>query len=109
MEDVFTMKAGDTLPPLEATLFDEDGAATNLDGATVELHLKRVDGQGAVFVVDAEVVETLPGRVRYVWPAPQALPTVRYNGEWKVTWSDGAIKRFPNDGFFRAVIRRNLA
>jgi hypothetical protein len=105
----FVMKAGDTLPALAATLLDAHGDAVPLGQAAVALHLRRV-GETAVALDDAaEVVDAAAGQVRYVWPAPQSLPPGDYYGEWEVTFSDDAVERFPNDGFFTVHIQGNIA
>ena len=100
MAEQFTIKLGDLLPTLEATLFDESGASIDLTGATVLLLLKPASGQAPALSFDATVVDATAGTVRYDWPEPDAFLPLVYLAEWQVTFPGDLIETFPNDGYF---------
>ena len=101
----FAIKQGDTAPAFQATLYGGTGAVQPLTGATVVLNLRRVaDGVlvvngGAVTVVDAA-----NGVVKYVWQPSDTATAGLYHAEFKVTFADGTIERYPDDGDFPVTI-----
>ena len=102
------IKRGDTHPPFKATLSDAAGAA-NLTGATVKLILK-TKGATPTIVVNAACVITdaLQGKVQYNWIAADTAAVNSLDGECEVTWADGKITTFPNEGYFAVDIVADL-
>lgn len=98
--------AGDT-DPLVATLSDKRGPV-NLTGATVRMFLvQATTGIGhAPFNGDCTVLQgvdsngriTNRGMVSYAWAAGQTDLAGVYRLRWRVTWSSGKVRTFPNSG-----------
>lgn len=93
----FNIKQNDTSPSLQATLKDASLTAINLTGASVQFHMKAVDGtlkvDAAMTVVDAE-----GGIVQYDWQSGDTDTVGAYYVEFEVTYSDNSVETFPNNG-----------
>lgn len=104
----FTIKRGDTLPVIAATLADENGPI-DLTGATVRFHLRtaltgEIAVDGAATVTDADA-----GTVEYEWEAGDTAVDGDYRAEWEITFSGGATLTCPNDTDTTLTIYRDLA
>lgn len=105
----FTIKQGDTSPSLLANLVLPDKTPAQLAGSTVLFHMRNSRGTGSTLVGSATIVNASAGQVRYDWdPADTAL-VGDYEAEFQVTYSDGKIETFPNDGFLEVSIPEQLA
>lgn len=109
----FTIKRGDQLPVLTATLSDT-GGAFNLSGATVRLTLAEwhtrtplLDRVAATNLDDG--AEGNRGKVQYTWAAGDTDTPGWYRGEWEVTFDDGRTLTFPNDDDLIVCVREDLA
>ena len=93
----FTIKQNDTSPSLGATLKDAQSTAVSLVGATVKLHMNSLDGvvkvNQTMTVTDAE-----NGVIQYNWQAGDTDTVGAYYAEFQVTYVDGSVETFPNDG-----------
>ena len=49
------------------------------------------------------------GQVTYAWGADDTATPGLYQGEFKVTWGDSTVERFPNKTNFQVQILANLA
>lgn len=101
----FLIKAGNTLPALEATLIKADGAKADLTGATVRF-LMRAYG-GPVFERVAEVRDAAEGVVWVVFERADTLAGI-YQAEFEVLYHDGSFETFPNAGHILIEISNNL-
>lgn len=103
----FTIKQNDTSPALQATLQDYAGTAVNLVGASVQFHLKSVDG---TIKVDAPMTiqNASGGIVLYSWDTGDTDTAGSYYAEFEVTYSDLTIETFPNTGSIAVVIAPEL-
>ena len=106
----FTIKQGDRLPEIYATLADADGAPVDLTGASVRLHLASVS-TGALTLDAAASVLNPPtaGGVRYSWQDADTAADDDLRGEFQVTFSDGRVETFPNDDYFSVSVVADLA
>ena len=93
----FSIKQNDTSPSLQATLKDAELNPINLGGATVRLHMKSVDG---TIKIDKAitVINDLQGLVQYDWVVGDTDTVGTYYVEFEVTYNDGSIETFPNNG-----------
>lgn len=93
----FNIKQNDTSPSLQATLKDASLTAINLAGASVQFHMKAVDG---TLKVDAAmtVVDAANGVVQYNWQAGDTDTVGAYYAEFEVTYADTTVETFPNNG-----------
>ena len=103
----FTIKQNDTAPSLEAVLKDSAGSAINLIGATVNFHMKDLNGtlmvDAATTVTDAE-----GGTVQYDWEAADTTTAGTFYAEFEVEYLDGTIETFPNNGNVAIKIIKEL-
>lgn len=121
----FTIKKGDLLPELEATL--KDGAGTAIDltargGGTVRFHMRLRDSgeptddpspsRAETIKVDAPatVVTAASGEVKYSWVAGDTDTAGDYFGEFEITWATGSLpQRIPSDGHLEILVMENIA
>lgn len=99
----FYIKQNDTSPPLRAQLNDGDDLPIVLTGSSVRFHMRTLAG---VTVVDAAAAIITPtnGIVQYNWQAADTAAVNSYQAEFEVTYSDGTIETFPNNGYIRVEI-----
>lgn len=105
----FNIKQNDTGPAMLATLQDASGAAVNLTGASVRFHMRSVSGGNPVVDASATVVTAASGIVRYNWAAEDTDSVGTYQAEFEVTYADGSIETFPNDGYIAVQIVDDIA
>lgn len=100
-------KQDDTAPAISEQLQDGLGAPVNLTGATVRF-IGRLKGAATVTIDQPATIVGSPtnGTVSYT---PQAADTDTIGDllvEWKVTFSGGAIERFPNSDWQKVRVRQ---
>ena len=108
-EETFYIKQNDTASFLTRDLKDAFGAPVNVTGATVVFSM-RVKPAGTVKVDEQEctIVTAGIGRVRYEWTATNTNTADEYEGEFQVTYANGKIQTFPNDGYIPLVITDDI-
>ena len=108
-EETFYIKENDTASFLTRDLKDAFGAPVNVTGAAVKFSM-RVKPAGTVKVdaVDAVIVTAGTGRVRYEWTAANTNTADEYEGEFQVTYANGKIQTFPNDGHIPIVVTDDI-
>lgn len=94
----FYIKQNDTSPSIETILQGIDAAEViDLTGCDVAFHMKHSqrdkEVSGACTIVDED-----GGKVRYDWQTGDTSVAGWYRAEFEVTYSDGKIETFPNDG-----------
>ncbi|MBM2331818.1 hypothetical protein [Marivita cryptomonadis] len=99
------MKQNDTGPALAVTLIDIDpfGGEAVVDlksGSTVVFNMrlrgsqvKKVDRAASV------ITNSALGEVEYRWSASDTDTPGRYEGEFEVTFADGAVLTYPREGY----------
>lgn len=115
------LKANDTAPNLAAQLLDESAggsiqvadssptrSAADLTSADVILNLADSDGNLAVDGETVTVEDSTNGRVSYDWSATDTSGAGEYTGEFEVTFDDGEVITYPNDGEFTVTINEDL-
>ena len=108
-EETFYIKQNDTASFLTRDLKDAFGAPVNVTGAAVKFSM-RVKPAGTVKVddEDAVIVTAGTGRVRYEWTAANTNTADEYEAEFQVTYANGKIQTFPNDGHIPVVITDDI-
>jgi hypothetical protein len=107
-----TIKQGDRVPELTATLTDAAGAPVNLTGNVgVVFRLTSVDSLTGTPKVNASAVVDSPtlATVHYAWAGTDTDTPGLYFGEFQLTWGDGRTTTFPNDGNLLIKIVAQLA
>lgn len=108
----FTIRRGDTLPVLTATLSATGGSALDLTGATVEMHLSRAgvthDRACAIASNPATGVVTYSFAAAD-WTGASALVAGTYRIEFEITFTGGAVLTVPTTGHYELVVEEDLA
>src|SRR5436305_523685 len=104
----FVIKRGDTLPALPVQLRNPDGSIPNLAGATVLF--KMSDPATGTLIVDraAAIVDLPTASVTVNWLAGETSVVGIYKGEFEVTFVDGHVATFPNQGFLMVNVGPDL-
>jgi Rib/alpha/Esp surface antigen-like repeat protein len=100
----FTIKRGDTSPAIRYALEPSD---ITLLGASVRFQM-RLEKKDTVIDSPAIIVSELPPVVQYIWQNGDTDTAGKYEAEFKVTYPDGSIETFPNDGFIDVFLNRNV-
>jgi hypothetical protein len=104
MARTFNIKRGDTSPALRFAL---EPATINLLGATVAFQMRA--RRGVILVDAAAVIDTAtPPILRYDWASGDTTRAGIYEGEFRVTYSDGSVETFPNRGFISININEDV-
>lgn len=105
----FYIKQNDTSPAIETILQSDDGSVIiDLTGCDVNFHMthsqRDIEVTGACTILDED-----GGRVRYQWLTGDTSVAGWYRAEFEVTYSDGKIETFPNEGSIWVHIDGELA
>lgn len=113
----FSIKAGDTVSRLQATLENSGGTAVDIQSATVLFKLAAISG-GTLLMngtatnlqVGAGTTDGSIGKVAYSWGTADTnnLGPGLFNAEWEVAFASGAVQTFPNSGYFTIAIGNDL-
>ena len=106
---VFYIKQNDTSPSMLATLEDASGNAINLLGASVRFHMSAISSSITKVDASASIVTPAAGTVQYDWDALDTDTIGSFQAEFEVTYVDGTIETFPNDGYVWVEIIRDIA
>ena len=108
-----TYKVGDTRPFLDATLKDADGAIDLTGITSVRFVLEDQDANEIVNEsstgVNVTITGTTSGKVRYKWQSADLSSEGNYYAEWKVTFGDGTVARFPNTRHIHLTVKPGLS
>ncbi len=105
---MFVIKQNDTLPNLEAQLFDGEGNPLNLDLCGVHFHMSSFGGKIKINR-PASITDLEQGRVKVEWQEGETSNAGTYKCEFEINMPDGKIITVPNDGYFLISIVRELA
>ena len=105
----FYVKQNDTSPIMLATLQDADGVAVGLVGATVRFHMRAIGSSQTKVDSAATIVSAVAGSVSYSWSASDTNTIGSYQAEFEVTYGDGRVETFPNNGYISVEIIDDVA
>jgi hypothetical protein len=105
----FKIKAGDTLPHIEAVL--QNGSLVNAVQVRFQMRIKARRGMAQHKPIKGEAVidDRTANRVHYEWLALDTLHPGLYEAEWQVTYADGSVLTFPNDDYNTVEITPQVA
>ena len=112
-EPDFKLKRGDSGSSIYAILEDGAGAPVNILGAAVRFKMGPISGGTLVVADDAtngQVADGSDGSLGYVnydWAQPVTF-TGLYRAEWEVTYNDGLVVTYPNDGYNLVLVTPDL-
>lgn len=104
----FYIKQNDTVPSIRAILENGSGNAVDLIDASVNFHMRTLGGTTVTTDAAATVVNAASGIVQYNWDAADTDTIGSYQAEFEVTYSDGTIETFPNNGYIRVEITDDI-
>ena len=104
----FYIKQNDTVPSLRAALENGSGTAVDLTGATCQFHMRGIGATSVTVDATAQIVNEATGIVQYNWVADDTDTVGSYQAEFEVTYSDGTIETFPNNGYIRVEITDDI-
>ena len=102
----FIIKQGDLLPPITATLTDEDKVAQNLTGYTMQIRFRR-RGQTTTTTAAAIITDAANGEVSYSWISGDTDAAGLYDAEW-VGDNGGDQQTWPTNEFFHFEVKTSL-
>ena len=103
--DGFLIKRGDTSPAIRYAL---EPATVVLTGATVRFQMRARNGAVLMDVAALVVTATGTPTVEYSWQAGDTATAGLYEAEFRVTYADGKIETFPNDGFIPVRVTEDV-
>jgi hypothetical protein len=104
----FFWKRHDT-SQIQAALKDETGAAVDLTGASVKFTMcAQGSNTPKINAVTATIVTAGSGIVGFKPISSQTDTSGLYNAEWQVTFGDGTVTTFPNNGNDTVTITDDL-
>jgi hypothetical protein len=103
--DGFTIKRGDTSPAIRYAL---EPATVVLTGATVRFQMRARNGAVLMDVAALVVPATGTPTVEYSWQAGDTATAGLYEAEFRVTYADGKIETFPNEGFIPVRVNEDV-
>jgi hypothetical protein len=104
----FYIKTGDTSPAIRYAL---EPSSVVLTGASVRFQMRQRRSRGGATLIDAAaVVVTVTGTptVEYQWEAADTANTGTFEAEFRVTYPNGRIETFPNDGFISVKVSEDI-
>lgn len=106
----YFVKRGDDSPAITSTLYDAAGDPVNLTGATVRFFMSKRGSDSTTVAGNGEIADDeTTGVVSYEWQEGDTDDPGDYEAEWEVTFAGGAKQTFPNSGFVRVRILRDLS
>lgn len=79
-----------------------------LGGATVVFNMRHRDGGPTVLDRVVATIDPSEGVVGYDWEFTDTANAGRFEAEFEVTYADGAVETFPNDGFIVVQINGDI-
>jgi hypothetical protein len=112
----FHIKTGDSASDIYATLENSGGTAVDIENATIAFKMAAISGGTLVVAgaainaqVGAGTVDGSTGDVIYSWGGTSVVPAGGlYNAEWEVTFTNGSVQTFPNDGYSLVLVTEDL-
>ena len=105
----FYIKQNDTSPSIQGTVKDPDGVAVVVSGATVRFHMWGKYNKTAKVDAAGSIVDGPNGVVKYDWSAADTDTTGTYSGEFEITFIDGSVQTYPNNGYITIKIKDDIA
>ncbi len=112
---VFTIKRGDTRPPLEITARDATGAVIDMTGGlSIQFQMKlrqHLANDTVALKVDAAgtFVDAVNGIIDYTFVGADTDVVGEYVGEFVYTASDGEPRTIPNPAFITVRVVQDIA
>lgn len=116
MEPDYSLKRGDTWPPIAAQLTSRDRSSSDArarvaidltDATAVKLLLRNI-AETMSFGGNCEIVDAAHGDVQWaIDPAFSAVADL-FSAEFEIHWSDGSIQTVPDSGYAVIEVEQDL-
>lgn len=108
----FSIKRGDTSPPIKYQLISSDGSMQDISNYQEVSFFMRNENKEVVVTGDTAsgvTVEDAPkGIVSYSWSSGDTSTVGTYDAEWEVVFGDGTIETFPNNSFITVKVKEDI-
>lgn len=106
---MLTMKRHDTRTAIKASLKTPRGNAVDLTGADVKFVMVKYGCRSVVADRDAIVLDAAAGQVCFAFEPGEVAEPGLMLAEFKVTYPDASVERFPNKGYITINIESELS
>ena len=106
--ELFIIKENDTSPDIMAVLKSPEGEVIDLSGAQVKTYMSDYSGEEIIINADAQIIDALEGKVVYSWTEGDTQKPGRYKLEFEVTFADGKVQTYPNQGYIEIEITEDI-
>lgn len=106
----FYIKQNDTAPSIEVVLTDSNGKARSMANASqVRFNMSTEGGTNVITGGIGSIVNASKGIVAYEWNTGDTENPGVHNAEFQITYVNGQIETFPNNGYIKVIVREELA
>lgn len=107
MSIAFTTKRGDYRAAIKASLKDTSGQPVNLTNCTVKFVMADLRNRVKINR-NAIIQDAINGVVWFIFEANEVDEAGMFRGEFEVTYADGRVETFPNEGYITIQINSDL-
>ena len=105
----FFMKRNDDQPTLDVALRDDKNRPVDVTGATVLFHMRNTaDDTTKISGGSVTVLSASKGEVRDSWSTSNTNTAGNFEAEFQVTFAEGGVQSFPNDGYIDVIITEDV-
>ena len=105
----FFIKRNDDQPTLDVALRDDKNRPVDVTGASVVFNMRNTaDDTTKISGASVTVLAASKGEVRYSWTTTNTNTAGNFEAEFQVTFSDGGVQTFPNDGYIDVIITEDV-
>lgn len=101
------IKRGDTLPAIE-TIISGDNSALDLTNVTGVYFVYRRQFTGTAVIRTGSVLSAPSGIVTYSWSGSDVTTPGPYYGEWRLIYTGGGQRSYPNNNYINFYITSGL-
>ena len=103
----YTIKRGDTYPPLTVTLSDLNGPINLTAASAVHLEMKSTVGT-LIASLGCVIASPAGGVIQRNWGTTETSMVDTWSMEWEILWAAGGIQTVPNDGIRQLLVEQDI-
>ncbi|MDD9266040.1 BppU family phage baseplate upper protein [Paenibacillus sp. GCM10023248] len=104
-----TMKRGDTRTAIKAALISPKGTPVKLNNASVKFKMATYRKGSILVNREADILSADDGIVSFVFEPEEVTTLGTMKAEFEVTYEDGSVETFPNQGYILINFESDLA
>lgn len=104
----FYIKQNDTSPSIKVQFLDSDNIPVNITGSVIKFKMTNYNSGENVVDKAAVISDGEDGTAYYLWDAVDTSIAGLFKAEFEVTYTDGYVETFPNDGYITVSIQDDL-